>query len=183
MDGTMATAGILLAAGYGRRFGPGNKLLADWHGTPVVLRAAAALRASGVATLVAVVRDRRVVSLLPDFRIVPADAGGTMADSLRLGLAAVAGAEKALMVLGDMPAVPPGHLAALVRVCTADRPAASLHPDGHPGVPACLPRAMFAAAAGLEGDAGARGLLADATTIPLPPDADHDIDCPEDLRR
>lgn len=178
------TAGVLLAAGHGRRFGAGNKLLADWRGAPVVVHAADALRRAVTdGQLVAVVRDRRVAALLPDFRIVTADGTETMSDSLRLGLAAVR-ADRALIVLGDMPAVPPAHLAALLRACGPGRAAASAHPapDGsRPGVPACLPRAMFAAAARVRGDRGARNLLAGAALVPLPSGAGHDIDRPGDL--
>lgn len=176
-------AGILLAAGHGRRFGQGNKLLADWHGTPVVVHAAQALRGAAPDQLIAVVRDARVAALLPGFRIVMAREAESMSDSLRLGLAA-AQADKALIVLGDMPAVPPAHLAALVRACAPDRAAASAWhaPDKlRPGVPACLPRAMFAAARRIRGDQGARELLADATLLPLPEGAGQDIDRPEDL--
>lgn len=178
-------AGILLAAGHGRRFGAGNKLLADWHGAPVVVHAADALRRIGAAQLIAVLRDRRVAALLPGFRIVMADSAESMSDSLRLGLAAAQG-DRALVVLGDMPAVPSVHLAALIRACTPDLAAASAYvaPDGpRAGVPACLPRAMFAAAAEIQGDRGARHLLTGARLIPLPPGAAHDIDRPEDLAR
>lgn len=177
-------AGILLAAGHGRRFGAGNKLLADWQGAPVVVHAARALRQAGPAQLIAVVRDARVAALLPGFRIVMAgEEAQAMSDSLRLGLAAIR-ADRALVTLGDMPAVPPAHLQALVRACSAERPAASAHPGpGGPraGVPACLPAAILAAAARIRGDRGARGLLDGAVLIPLPPGAGHDIDRPEDL--
>lgn len=182
---TTAVAGILLAAGHGRRFGAGNKLLAGWHGAPVVVHAAAALRQAGAAQLIAVVRDARVAALLPGFRIVMVGAAETMSDSLRLGLAA-AQADKALIALGDMPAVPPAHLVALIRACTPDGPAASAYPaagEPRPGVPACLPSAMFASAARIEGDQGARHLLRGARLIPLPPGAARDIDRPEDLAR
>ena len=176
-------AGILLAAGHGRRFGQGNKLLADWRGMPVVVHAARALRGAAPDQLIAVVRDARVAALLPGFRIVMAAEAEAMSDSLRLGLAA-AQADKALIVLGDMPAVPPAHLAALVRACTPARAAASGWPAPdrpRPGVPACLPRAMFAAATRIEGDQGARDLLAGAALVALPDGAGRDIDRPEDL--
>ncbi|MDO5370718.1 nucleotidyltransferase family protein [Paracoccus sp. (in: a-proteobacteria)] len=178
-------AGILLAAGHGRRFGAGNKLLADWRGAPVVVHAADALRQAGAAQLIAVLRDRRVAALLPGFRVVMADSAETMSDSLRLGLAAAQG-DRALIALGDMPAVPPAHLAALIRACTPYRAAASAYPapEGpRAGVPACLPRSLFAAAARIKGDQGARHLLTGARLIPLPPGAGHDIDRPKDLVR
>lgn len=186
---TPAVSGILLAAGHGRRFGAGNKLLADWRGAPVIVHAAKALRqALGPRRLIAVVRDPRVAALLPGFRIVMAGEAETMSDSLRLGLAAATDtdtdAASALIALGDMPAVPPAHLSALVRACTPGRAAASGYITAagpHTGVPACLPRSMFGDAIHIQGDVGARALLRGATLVPLPPGAQHDIDRAEDL--
>ena len=181
-----AVMGLLLAAGQGTRFGPGNKLLADWKGRPVVAAAALALRRAVDGPCLAVVRDARVAALLPGFTILrmtgPAE---DMAASLARGIAHAAElrAARVLVVLGDMPCVPVTHLMRLIRAATDSRPAASGH-DGRPGVPACLPARLFPAALAASGDMGARRLLsaAGALTIPLAPAARHDIDRPRDLR-
>ena len=180
-----AVMGLLLAAGRGTRFGPGNKLLADWRGRPLVTAAALALRRAVDGPCIAVVRDARVAALLPGFTILhmtgPVE---EMAASLQRGIAYASDARAArvLVALGDMPCVPVTHLMRLIRAATDSRPAASGH-DGRPGVPACLPARIYPAALAAAGDMGARRLLTahGAVTIPLAPGARHDIDRPGDL--
>ena len=183
---TTATMGLLLAAGRGTRFGPGNKLLADWGGVPVVVAAATALRRAVDGPWVAVIRDARVGALLPGFRLLRMfGADEDMSASLARGFvhASEHGAERVLVALGDMPAVPVTHLTRLMRSCTDSHPAASGH-DARPGVPACIPRRLFPIAMAVKGNIGARRLLAGHAPIilPLSAAARRDIDRPADLR-
>jgi CTP:molybdopterin cytidylyltransferase MocA len=76
----------------------------------------------------------------------------------------------------DQPAVTPDHLRALA---ISGETTASAY-AGRRGVPAYFPASAFAALAQLTGDAGARDLLRDARTIPLPL-GELDIDTPEAL--
>jgi molybdenum cofactor cytidylyltransferase len=77
----------------------------------------------------------------------------------------------------------------LARLITAWRkrpgvPAAA-HYSGGAGVPAILPRRLWHAARSLEGDVGARALLRGMRelTIVEMPEAEVDVDTPEDLAR
>ena len=183
----MNTAGVLLAAGPARRFGEANKLLASWRGRPLVAHAAAALRAAGLDVLIAAVADDDVAAELEGFHLVRVEADKPrLSRSLQAGIAAARehSADRAVIALADMPAITPAHLAAVVARCSADTPAATSN-GSRPMVPACFPRRSFDALMALEGDAGARSLLAGLPRDALVP-ADEslllDIDSPATLR-
>ncbi len=116
--------------------------------------------------------------------IVNPQASLGQASSVRLGarLAAEAGCDALLVALADMPFVRAAHFGALVDL------------SGRPGevlVSVCedvrMPPAIFGsehftALSGLEGDRGARDLLASGQIVECPPEWLIDIDTPEDLR-
>ncbi len=181
------TAAVLLAAGASRRFGPEDKLLALWHGRPLVTHAAEALRASGLSPLIAVTASPDIAGLLAGFAVVAPDRPDPeQSDSLRAGIAEARrrGAQAALVALGDMPGVTPDLLRAVAARATAAPAAAT---DGTRAMPpACFPAALFGALLAATGDRGARPLLAalpDAQRVPAPPEALRDIDTQADLAR
>jgi CTP:molybdopterin cytidylyltransferase MocA len=180
------TAAILLAAGASRRFGAEDKLLSLFRGRPLVTHAAEALRASGLAPLIAVTSNPDVATLLPGFQLVfPDRPDPEQSDSLRAGVAEARrlGAPAALVALADMPGVTPGLLRAVAARATATEAAAAS--DGSRALPpACFPAALFDALLATTGDRGARPLLAalpPAQRVPAPPEALRDIDTPGDL--
>ena len=67
----MHIAALVLAAGRSRRFGPGDKLLADLEGTPVLAHTLAAVSAAGFdQTLVVTGQDRaELLDILQRFRV------------------------------------------------------------------------------------------------------------------
>ena len=176
-----ATAGVLLAAGHSRRWGPDNKLLAPWNGQGLAARAAAILSRAPVDLRAAVVRDPRVAALLPRLTLL-APEGADQSASLRAAVAwaEAVGAVRLLILLADMPALGNATVAAVVDGCM-DRPSAVRHPDGRAGVPACFPAASFAALSNLRGDRGAGVLLGEAVTIQPPAAELVDVDRPQDL--
>lgn len=113
-----------------------------------------------------------------------------LASSLRVGLAAmprdIAGA---LVLLGDMPEVGAPLIDALIEAFLARKDALAAVPvhEGRRGNPVLLGRGLFEAAMRLEGDEGARRLvaaLAPEACVEVPaPDfsAVLDIDTPDDL--
>ena len=150
------TAGLVLAAGEGRRFG-GPKQLALVAGRPLVEHALAAL--DGLERVVVVLGARaeeiRAGANLGGAQVVVCDdwAEG-MGASLRAGLAALAGAGEVVVVLADQPFITPDVVA---RVRAAPGDAARAVYGGAPGHPVVLRRALLARAGELRGDAGFRG--------------------------
>jgi CTP:molybdopterin cytidylyltransferase MocA len=112
---------------------------------------------------------------------------GGLAGSLRRGLRAVpADARAVLFVLTDQPLVDSSSLRRLASAWQR-RPAhaAAARYSGRLGVPAILPRRTFKALRALEGDEGARKVLARepfVTAVEMP-EAHFDVDTREDLAR
>jgi len=176
-------AALLLAGGLSRRFGSDDKLLSDFAGAPLARHARDALGDFG--TRIAVVRSGApsLASLLSDggFALVenPAPERG-MASSLRLGVefARDLNIDAVLISLADMPRV---DAALLARLCAAfdPEPALLVCYDGRRrSPPALIGRRHFDAIAELDGDAGARSLLAGAPVFAATPDQLLDIDEP-----
>jgi molybdenum cofactor cytidylyltransferase len=177
----MSDAGLVLAAGEGRRFG-GPKQLARVDGRPLVEHVVAALAA--VLPRVAVVLGAHAEAVragadLTGAEVVecPAWAEG-MAASLRCGLAALAGADRVVVAVADQPGLTP----AAVRAVLARPGSARAVYDGRPGHPVALGPDLLARAEHLRGDAGFRDLLSGVPEVECGHLADaRDIDTREDL--
>jgi molybdenum cofactor cytidylyltransferase len=150
------SAGLVLAAGEGRRFG-GPKQLARVDGRPLIEHALAALRNLDrvVVVLGARADEIRAGAELGRAEVVVCDdwAEG-MGASLRRGLAALGDAGEVVVVLADQPFITPDVVA---RVRAAPGDAARAVYGGTPGHPVVLRRALLARAGELRGDAGFRG--------------------------
>lgn len=170
-------AGLLLAAGAGRRMGTPKALLRhppdDAHpdGEPWVARAARALRDGGCVPVVVVLgaAAEQARPLLPDgVRVVVADDWDEgMGASLRRGLRALLadpgadGVRAAAVSLVDLPGVTAAVVARLLAAATGPEVLARAGYRGEAGHPVLLGSAHWAAAAAqAAGDAGARGYLA-----------------------
>jgi len=179
------TMGALLAAGSSRRFGPEDKLLAPFRGQPLASHAAHALLAVPVAERVAVISSAALRPLLEDYEIVEVAPGCTHSVSLRAAVdhAEAAGAEQLLIVLADMPRVPPSLMRQVLEHAAADRPA-SAWANSHGAPPVCLPASMFDQIRALDGDRGAGSLLRGTpgvVRVPCMPHLLADVDTQEDL--
>lgn len=184
---------LLLAAGSSSRMRGADKLMEPVGGAPLLRRAAEALLASAVDELIVVLRpgdeDRRAALSGLGLRIVenPAAAEG-MGASIRAGMAALAPeAEAALIALADMPEIGAKAVDALVAAYDSAEGreivrAASA--TGEPGNPVLFGRRFFEPLRALEGDEGARAILAAhadlVRMVRLPGDAARiDLDTPE----
>ncbi len=186
-------AAVVLAAGQGTRMG-GAKMTALLGGRPLVRYPHEAAAASGAAPLITVVGHDapKVMAALADIdtQIIenPAFAAG-MSTSLKAGLAAVPeAAAGALILLGDMPHVTPAIIDRLIGAFAARPGAKAAAPmvAGRRGNPILIGRALFPAVMALEGDVGARQLLAaagdDVVEVPIDDAAVlTDVDTPEAL--
>ena len=178
-------AGLVLAAGEGRRFGGGSKLLADLDGRPVLERAVAAQTGTMAVERVVVVVGAAADEVMSSIRfgraepvVCPEWAEGQAA-SLRCGVAALAGAGRVVVTLGDQPLMLPELVA---RFAHEEPPARALY-AGRPGHPAVLGPDQLKAVARLHGDRGARDLLHGCRAIDCSAygDAGRDVDTPRDL--
>lgn len=190
-----SVAGLLLAAGAGRRFGR-PKALVEVHGEPLLSRALRALTDGGCAPLRVVLGARadeaRTLLPDPDVAVYAADWSEGMGASLRAGLAALAELEPApdavLVQLVDLPDVDARIVARLAERCAGPDTVARATYHGEHGHPVLFGRRWWSEiAASATGDRGARAWLSGRTDIQLVECADlgagTDVDTPEDLPR
>lgn len=178
--------GILLAAGSSRRFGAANKLLHPLAGRALVSHAADAIRAVRLDKKIAIVSTADVAKHLRDFDCVDVSAHElSMATSLKAGItrAIELDATKALIHLGDMPAVESQLLQEIIENCAEDTP--SMTRSGRvKSPPACFPAKLFGQIMQIDGDKGARQLLASIAktrSVIVPNSMIADIDKPSDI--
>jgi CTP:molybdopterin cytidylyltransferase MocA len=156
-------AGLILAAGAGTRFGDETKQLAELRGRPLLTYALEAMTAALDRVVVVLGHDAEEIRARIDFDsaevVVCSEWSHGQGFSLRRGVAALAGAEAVAITLGDQPFMTPRViLGALDQLEGFDAVRAVY--DGAPGHPVVLGPQVLAAVGELEGDAGARELLA-----------------------
>lgn len=166
----MAVAGLLLAAGAGRRFGGPKALATEPDGTSWLVRSAGVLRAGGCSPVVVVLGAEadRATSLLEaahvDEVVLADDWAEGMGASLRAGLTALmsrSDADAALVHLVDLPDIGPDVVARLLGGHRGPQALARASYGGVPGHPVLLGRDHWrAVVATATGDRGARDHLA-----------------------
>ena len=185
----MRTAGLVLAAGEGRRFG-GPKQLAPFRGAPLLEHALTAMDAVPALDPLVLVLGERAEEVRAGvdpgaFRVVVAeDWAEGQAASLRAGVAAAGDVDAVLVCLGDQPLITPQVIAGTLDHDGPRVDAVRAGYDGVPGHPVLLKRRVLARVPELRGDTGARDLLAAARVRTW--EAGHlcdptDVDTPEAL--
>lgn len=161
-------AALVLAAGRGTRMPHANKLTRSIDGVPLVRRAVAAALASTARPVVVVTghEAEQVRAALDGLDVVfvdnPAYAEG-LSTSLKAGIAALPKEiERAVVLLGDMPKVDPALVGRLADALAPEQGRLIAVPvsQGRQGNPVALSRRLFPALMTLDGDAGARHLIA-----------------------
>ena len=159
----MEVAGLVLAAGAGRRYGMAKALVAD-DGRLLVQRAAGTLARRRLRPVAGGrgCGGRRVRAAAPELAYVDNPDWDTgMASSLRAGLAALAGtpADAAVVLLVDMPGVTPSAVRRITAVAAPDALVMGGYGDRR-GHPVLLGRDHWAGVpATATGDRGARDYL------------------------
>ncbi|MFD3841730.1 NTP transferase domain-containing protein [Streptomyces sp. NPDC058642] len=194
-DNAHQVAGLLLAAGGGRRLGGRPKALLGHRGRPLIEHAVGVLRAAGCAR-VHVVLGAAADAVRETARLdgcVLVDNPGWeqgMGSSLRAGLDSFSGTDvrAALVSLVDQPGIGPEAYARVLGAYTSPASLVSAAYDGVRGHPVLFGSAHWAGiAATATGDRGARAYLAErAGEITLVECGDvarpYDIDTAEDLQ-
>jgi CTP:molybdopterin cytidylyltransferase MocA len=183
-----APAGLLLAAGEGRRLGT-PKALVEIGGVRLIDRGVRMLHEAGCTPIVVVTGAARVdvpgavVVHNPDWRT-------GMGSSLRVGLSALAPDCPAVVIaLVDQPKVTAAAVRRLREAYDGGARVAVATYGGRPRNPVLIAHEHFAEAADhATGDMGARDFLRARSDIVVPVPCDdvadpEDIDTPEDLRR
>lgn len=182
--------GVLLAAGYGRRFDPSgqtDKLLQPledgrsvlWHSGSNLLRS--------LGQCVAVIRpgvsERRKILEELGFVVIEARLGG-MGEAIAVAVRATATARGWVIGLADMPWIPSDLITRVAgEIESPDHVAAPWH-AGRRGHPVAFGSGWRAALESLTGDVGARDLLSGAQVRlvePAPSSVHRDVDLPCDL--
>jgi molybdenum cofactor cytidylyltransferase len=185
---------VVLAAGRSSRMGGPNKLLAtvgDKQLVRLTVDRAVASRVSGtiVVTGHQEERVRAALSGLPVEIVSNPDFASGLAGSLKAGIAALpAGADGALILLGDMPGVSSADIDRLVSAfqrAGGTSVVRAAH-EGKRGNPVLLPSALFPAVTMLEGDTGARHLVEAeglaVVDVEIGEGAAIDVDTPDAMR-
>ena len=189
-------AAVILGAGRSTRMGGPNKLPAEIGGRPLVRIAAEEALASRARPVIVVTghqRDKVEAALAGlDVTLVhnPDFADG-LSTSLKTGLAAVpADVDGAIVCLGDMPQVNAALIDRLVSAFDPESGALVVVPtfDGKRGNPVLWSRRFFPELMALEGDVGARHLIARypeaVVEVPVTDKAALvDVDTPEALAK
>jgi molybdenum cofactor cytidylyltransferase len=167
-DSNRNVAAVILAAGRSTRMGGPNKLLAELDGRPlvrIVTEQALASKARGVIVVTGHQADE-VKKALQELKVTfvhnPDFAEG-LAGSVKAGIAAVpADADGAVICLGDMPLISAQLIDRLIEAFVPDRGNLIAVPvsDGRRGNPVLWSRRFFNELMTLEGDIGARHLIA-----------------------
>lgn len=193
---TAPIAAVVLAAGRGTRMPGANKLLETVGETAVVRRVAEAALAGGASPVLVVTgheKERVAAALtgLPVQVVENAAYADGLSTSLAVGIRAVPPeCEGALVLLGDMPLVDGALVRGLIAAFVPEEGRLIVVPvaEGRRGNPVLWARRFFSALQSLEGDMGARALLAahpeavfDLETSGAA--ATLDVDTPEALAR
>jgi molybdenum cofactor cytidylyltransferase len=165
-------AAVILAAGEAKRFRRSpveTKLTAKLDGKPLVRQVAEAALASRARPVLLVTGHAQeqvlaVLDGLPLERIHNRDFGAGLSASLKLAIAVLPGTVRGgVILLSDMPLITPSLIDRLIDAFDS----APIMPlavvpvcGGRRGNPVLIGRSLFAAVQSLQGDNGARGLIA-----------------------
>lgn len=187
-------AGVILAAGAAGRLGRPKQLL-PLRGRPLLQHVVEAAAAGGLSPIVIVLGYRAaevagVLELPPGARIIEnPDYALGQASSLRCGLTALEPEVRAAVILlGDQPSLAASTIRAALDLFarSGGRVVRTLY-RGQPGHPVVLGREVWEAAMAIEGDRGARDLLAEhpewVVTLERDEGAPVDLDTVDDYER
>ncbi len=195
LAGSRSVAAVVLAAGRSTRMGGPNKLLAEFSGKPLVRIAVEQALASRASPVIVVTGHQRqeveaAIAGLDVKTVHNPDFAQGLGTSLKAGVAALpAENDGAIICLADMPQVNAALIDKLIGAFDPEKGALVVLPtlDGKRGNPVLWSRRFFPDLMAIEGDIGARHLIARyaeaVTEVPVDGLAAFtDVDTPEALQ-
>ena len=179
----------LLAAGQSRRFGDSDKLTASLSGRMLGVHAAAAAADMNFTRKLVIGSPQHGCAAqwtaLGYQIIANEDAAQGQASSVRLAAAQAieSGASALCIMLADMPFVTRAHIGRLIAAFEQSGGTVASTRAGQAMPPAIFSFASLARLMALDGDSGARGLLAEARMVAGDDQLLMDVDTAEDLAR
>ena len=177
---------ILLAAGRSQRFGAADKLTQDYLGQPLAFHVVTALASVPFLDRVVVKSGTELDFASRGYRVIHNDQPEIgMSNSVKLGVACARdqGADAVMVALADMPRVTAAHVLLLLDAADGTDAVVASSDGTKPCPPAVFGADRFAALLALDGDKGARALIAGGKHVIAPAAELLDIDRPEDLER
>ncbi len=189
----MSVGAIVLAAGASRRLGEPKQLL-QFHGETLLARAIRTAAEAGAMPVLAVLgahaeRIRQSIDFAPATQVINRAWEQGIASSIQAGLRTMEElaplASGALLMTCDQPHLTVLHLQTLIRFFL-DHDGARIIASSYAGIvgtPAVFPASTYPGLYALNGDKGARSLLAECTSsiVPVPFErGEIDIDLPAD---
>lgn len=184
-------SGVILAAGRSSRLGRPKQLL-DLAGEPLLRHTVRNALGSRLDEVVVVLGAKAAeidgaVGYLGQRTVVNPSYELGQSTSMRLGLESISdGADAILFLLGDQPGVRPSLIDALIaRFDDSRSPIVQARYQGRPGNPVLIARSLAPELASVEGDEGARSIVArhrsdisfvDLPNVSVPLDVDTDED-------
>lgn len=163
-------AAVLLAAGSSSRMRGRDKLLEPVDGAPLLQRVATQLVQSGVDEIVCVSRPedaarREALASLSLTHVENPLAAEGMATSISKGIATLSTkVDAAIVVMGDMPEIASADIDRLIAAFDPEEDRSIIRavtPEGVPGHPVLFGRRFFEVLRNLDGDRGARAIVAE----------------------
>lgn len=187
---------VILAAGKASRMGEGgkHKLLAEFDGIPLVRRSALTALGADAVSVIVITGHRRseIETTLDELALTLIDnpdyASG-MASSLIAGFSSRSAdsADGILVMLADMPRISTTHLDALILAFrnAGGETVIRAVSQGKPGNPVILPHSLNRAVLMLQGDVGARDIIATSDLPVIDVDVGDaavlDVDTPHEI--
>ena len=160
---------LMLAAGFGRRFGSDKTLAQLSDGRPLALASAQALRASGLPVTAVIRPEQRILADLlaaANIRLIETEKARLgMGHSIAAGVAATPNAAGWLIAFADMPWIQAESVIAVANALRDGAEIAVPYYADQRGHPVGFSAKWGAELMRLEGDQGARSLLAGATEV------------------
>ena len=153
---------VLLAAGKSKRFGS-NKLLADYGGKPLIVRALEAAGAVSACRTCVVTGCAQIADLAREngFDVIEnSDAHLGQSHSIHLGISDMREMDAVLLMVCDQPRLTGESLVRLADAfCASGTRIACLQDETHMGNPAIFAKAYYPQLLALSGDRGAKAIL------------------------